>query len=165
LSNRILLTAKKVSELTGLAVGTIYHLVSQKRIPFVRISMRCVRFRPPDLEGWLAAMVELPRCPAENAHTLAQHGGPSHGHNSESPCCRQWPTERLIPVGREHTNEDTTTPSAAAPTVSRFFRSSGFCYAESRNGQGKEGLRDPGHTRLSSNPQNRRSIEGKSRKV
>jgi hypothetical protein len=29
----------------GLAVGTIYHLISQKRIPVVRLSARCVRVR------------------------------------------------------------------------------------------------------------------------
>jgi len=50
---KILLTAAEVARLTGFAVGTIYHLVSQRRIPFVRISLRCVRFRRSDIEEWL----------------------------------------------------------------------------------------------------------------
>ena len=47
-----LLTIKEVSELTGLAVGTLYHFVSQKRIPVVRLSNRCIRFRLSSLQRW-----------------------------------------------------------------------------------------------------------------
>ena len=47
---KILLTAAEVAELTGFAVGSIRHFVSQRRIPFVRISARCVRFRRSDVE-------------------------------------------------------------------------------------------------------------------
>ena len=47
-----LLTISEVSEMTGLAVGTLYHLVSQKRIPVVRLSKRCIRFRLADLIAW-----------------------------------------------------------------------------------------------------------------
>lgn len=48
-----LLTINEVSQLTTLSVGTLYHLISQGRIPVVRISSRCVRFRPSDIEQWL----------------------------------------------------------------------------------------------------------------
>lgn len=53
-----LLTIKEVAELTGLASGSIYHLVSQKRIPVVRISSRCIRFRLSSLERWFAELTE-----------------------------------------------------------------------------------------------------------
>jgi excisionase family DNA binding protein len=53
-----LLTIKEVSELTGLAVGTIYHLVSQKRIPVIHVSSRCIRFRVSSLERWFAELTE-----------------------------------------------------------------------------------------------------------
>ena len=56
-----LLTIHEVSELTGLAVGSIYHMVSQKRIPLVRLSRRCIRFRLTDLIGWLDEKSELPK--------------------------------------------------------------------------------------------------------
>jgi excisionase family DNA binding protein len=53
-----LLTIDEVAELTGLAVGTLYHLVSQKRIPVIRISSRCIRFRLSNLERWFAELTE-----------------------------------------------------------------------------------------------------------
>jgi excisionase family DNA binding protein len=53
-----LLTIKEVSELTGLAVGSLYHLVSQKRVEVVRISSRCIRFRLSSLERWFDDLTE-----------------------------------------------------------------------------------------------------------
>jgi excisionase family DNA binding protein len=60
LSNR-LLTIEEVSELTSLAVGTIYRLVSQKKIPVVRLSRRCIRFRLSALQDWFETMTEEPK--------------------------------------------------------------------------------------------------------
>jgi excisionase family DNA binding protein len=48
-----LLNIQEVAELTGLSVGTLYHWISQRRIPVVRISSRCVRFRRSDIDSWL----------------------------------------------------------------------------------------------------------------
>jgi excisionase family DNA binding protein len=53
-----LLTIEEVAELTGLASGSIYHLVSQRRIPVVRISSRCIRFRLSSLERWFDDLTE-----------------------------------------------------------------------------------------------------------
>lgn len=58
--NKSLMDIKAVANWTGLSVGTLYHLISQKRIPVVRISSRCVRFRLSDLEKWIAEKVVLP---------------------------------------------------------------------------------------------------------
>lgn len=45
----------------GVAIGTVYAWVSQKRIPHFRISGRCVRFSRAALNAWLAARaVEAP---------------------------------------------------------------------------------------------------------
>jgi len=52
-NDKILLTAAEVAELTGFAEGTIRHFVSARRIPVVRISARCVRFRRSDVDSWL----------------------------------------------------------------------------------------------------------------
>ena len=57
---KILLTAREVAKLTGFAEGTIRHFVSQHRIPVVRISARCVRFRRSDIDAWLEQMVVAP---------------------------------------------------------------------------------------------------------
>jgi excisionase family DNA binding protein len=55
----IFLTAAQVASLTGFAEGTIRHFVSQRRIPFIRISSRCIRFRRSDIETWLEKMLVL----------------------------------------------------------------------------------------------------------
>lgn len=56
-----LLRIEEVSDLTGLAVGTLYHLVSQQRIPVVRLSKRCIRFRQSDLSDWIQALSQETR--------------------------------------------------------------------------------------------------------
>ena len=53
-----LLRINEVAELTGLAVGTLYHLVSQERIPVVRLSKRCIRFRKSDLVDWIQSLTQ-----------------------------------------------------------------------------------------------------------
>lgn len=55
---KLLLTVREVSSLTGLSVGTLYHLVSQQRIPVVRLSARCIRFRLSDLEEWIVELTQ-----------------------------------------------------------------------------------------------------------
>ena len=52
-TNRLLIDIRELSELTGLSVGTLYHFVSQGRIPVIRLSARCIRFRVSDIEAWL----------------------------------------------------------------------------------------------------------------
>jgi excisionase family DNA binding protein len=48
-----LLTIREVATLTGLQVSSLYHVVSQGRIPVVRLSKRCIRFRYSDLLKWI----------------------------------------------------------------------------------------------------------------
>jgi excisionase family DNA binding protein len=55
-----LLSIEEVSEITGISVGTLYHWVSQKRIPVVRLSSRCIKFRLSDIEAWLSKKVVTP---------------------------------------------------------------------------------------------------------
>lgn len=57
MSDRILLTVRDVAALTGFCEGTLRHWVSQKRIPVVRFSSRCVRFRLIDIQRWIAGKV------------------------------------------------------------------------------------------------------------
>ena len=40
-------------EVTGLALGTLYSMVSQKKIPHSRLSKRLVNFSRRELEDWL----------------------------------------------------------------------------------------------------------------
>jgi excisionase family DNA binding protein len=52
---KLLMTVREVAAVTGFSEGTLRHWVSQRRIPFIRISDRCVRFLLADVQGWLAA--------------------------------------------------------------------------------------------------------------
>lgn len=58
-----LLTIKEVSKLTGLAVGTLYHLAAEGRIPATRLSRRCLRFRLTALKKWLDDASQYPSPP------------------------------------------------------------------------------------------------------
>jgi excisionase family DNA binding protein len=54
-----LLTVKDLAQLLDVAPGSIYHWISQHRLPVVRFSNRCVRFRESDVKKLLD---ELTQC-------------------------------------------------------------------------------------------------------
>jgi excisionase family DNA binding protein len=56
-SEKLLLTVREAAALTGFSEGTLRHWISQQKIPFVRISSRCVRLRVSDIEQWIGDMV------------------------------------------------------------------------------------------------------------
>jgi len=58
---KLLLTIHEVSLLMGISVGTLYHWVSQKRIPVVRISSRCIRFALTVLQRWIEQKTDTPQ--------------------------------------------------------------------------------------------------------
>jgi excisionase family DNA binding protein len=47
-----LMTIQEVTELTGLSVSTLYKMVSQHRVPFVKLG-GALRFHPVELEEWI----------------------------------------------------------------------------------------------------------------
>ena len=53
-------TVKEVAEYLHLAPGTIYHFLSEHKLPHFRISARCVRFDPKAIEEWVAQRTEEP---------------------------------------------------------------------------------------------------------
>lgn len=48
-----LLTVPEGAEYLRLSTGTVYHYISEGRLPVVRLSSRCVRFRFEDLRKWV----------------------------------------------------------------------------------------------------------------
>lgn len=56
--NDRLLTVEELAEFLNLSVGTIYHLVSQHRVPFVRLSARCLRFQMDVILAWIDQKAE-----------------------------------------------------------------------------------------------------------
>jgi len=70
-----LLTVKEAAERLRIAAGSLYHWVSEGRVPCVRFSARCLRFRESDLSKLIE---ELVRGPAYKfAPDDAQHRGAS----------------------------------------------------------------------------------------
>ena len=49
-------TVQEAARFLQLSPGGLYHLVSQKRVPVIHISSRCVRFRRGDLEKWISSL-------------------------------------------------------------------------------------------------------------
>ena len=49
------LTYRQVAAMLGVTLGTLYSLVSRKRIPHIRIGRRLVRFSRARISAWLAA--------------------------------------------------------------------------------------------------------------
>lgn len=67
-----LLKISEVAALLGLSVGTIYHLVSQRRLPCIRLSARCLRFSEDELGRWIEekqARASRYRAPIEDRDT------------------------------------------------------------------------------------------------
>jgi excisionase family DNA binding protein len=50
----------ETAALLGINSGTAYHWVSEGRLPVVRLSARCIRFRRSDVEAFIAARVVAP---------------------------------------------------------------------------------------------------------
>jgi excisionase family DNA binding protein len=55
-----LLTVAEAAQLLRMARGSVYHLVSQKRLPVVKISARCIRFSQRALLQWIECRSEKP---------------------------------------------------------------------------------------------------------
>jgi predicted DNA-binding transcriptional regulator AlpA len=55
-NEKLLIDIHGLSRLTGISVGGLYHMVSERRIPCVKLSKRCLRFSLPAIREWLAAM-------------------------------------------------------------------------------------------------------------
>jgi predicted DNA-binding transcriptional regulator AlpA len=53
-TEKLLIDIHELSQLTGIAIGTLYHWVgSGTRIPCVRLSARCLRFRREEIIEWI----------------------------------------------------------------------------------------------------------------
>jgi excisionase family DNA binding protein len=45
-----LLHVREAAQFLGVAPGSLYHMVSQRRVPCIRLGNRCLRFRMSDLK-------------------------------------------------------------------------------------------------------------------
>ena len=56
-----LLNKRQVAEYLGLKVYTIDAWVSQRRIPYIKVGGRCVRFNLEEIEAWLKEQTVQPK--------------------------------------------------------------------------------------------------------
>ncbi len=55
-----LMTVVDAAEFLRLDAGTIYHFVSAKKIPVIKISARCIRFSRAALLQWIESLTQSP---------------------------------------------------------------------------------------------------------
>ena len=53
-----LLTIRQAAELLNLSPNSLYHFVSSRRIPVIRISARCIRFSRRALLEWIENLTQ-----------------------------------------------------------------------------------------------------------
>lgn len=53
-----LLTVVEAAHFLNIAPGSLYHLISQRRIPVIRLSSRCVRFSRAALVEWVESLTQ-----------------------------------------------------------------------------------------------------------
>jgi excisionase family DNA binding protein len=56
---RRLITIQEAAEYTGLSVHTLYTMVSQKRIPYVKLG-RLTKFDPKAIDTWIGQNTVMP---------------------------------------------------------------------------------------------------------
>jgi excisionase family DNA binding protein len=47
-------TVVEAANFLGIVPGTLYRMVSEHRVPVIKLSARCIRFRRAELEQWIA---------------------------------------------------------------------------------------------------------------
>lgn len=58
--NDQLLTVSETADLLRLKSASVYHLVSRKKIPVIKLSARCIRFSRNSLLKWVASLSHEP---------------------------------------------------------------------------------------------------------
>jgi len=66
-----LLTLKELCDLLHLRPASVYSLVYHKRIPVVKLSSRCLRFRLSDIQAWIATKTVQPMQAQSQAQPVA----------------------------------------------------------------------------------------------
>jgi len=98
---KILLSIREVSEMTRISVGTLYHWVSQNRVPVVRFSRRCIKFRRSDIERLISERVEGPAGHAADGSNQSSRGtrgsAPNEKNSSRDKCPKESEKVRKSP--------------------------------------------------------------------
>jgi len=71
-----LLTVPEVAELLQFPKQTVYQMVSQRRLPVIRFSGRCLRFRRSDIDAFIAGKLVPAGAPPEDKRAVIRTGKP-----------------------------------------------------------------------------------------
>lgn len=55
-----LLTVREAAEFLQLSRFSLYHFVSQHRVPVIKLSRRCIRFSQAALRAWVESLSQAP---------------------------------------------------------------------------------------------------------
>jgi excisionase family DNA binding protein len=55
---RVLWRINEAAAFLNISTGTLYHWVSEKRVPCVRFSQRCLRFNADQLKAWALSLAQ-----------------------------------------------------------------------------------------------------------
>jgi len=72
-----LLTLKELCTMLHMRPSGIYGLVHYRKIPVVKLSSRCLRFRLSDIQSWIAAKTVQPQSPQAQPVQPKKRGRPS----------------------------------------------------------------------------------------
>ncbi len=59
-NEKLLIDIRELSAITGIKIGTLYHWVSEGRVPHLKLSQRCLRFSVLAIRKWLDDMNQSP---------------------------------------------------------------------------------------------------------
>jgi excisionase family DNA binding protein len=71
-----LLTVNEVAQAIGMTTFGVYGLVHKRQIPAVKISRRCLRFRPQEIEKWLQEKSQIVSQQSTHPKPSIRRGGP-----------------------------------------------------------------------------------------
>jgi predicted DNA-binding transcriptional regulator AlpA len=59
-NEKLLIDIRELSAITGIKIGTLYHWVSEGRVPHLKLGQRCLRFSVGAIRKWLDDMNQSP---------------------------------------------------------------------------------------------------------
>jgi len=71
-----LLTLKELCQMLHMRPASVYALVHYKRIPVVKLSSRCLRFRLGDIQSWIQSKTVQPQAPQAQSVQPRRRGRP-----------------------------------------------------------------------------------------
>ena len=83
-------TVVEAAAFLNISCGTLYHWISQQRIPCIRFGSRCVRFDPQKTKEWVATFTEAQSPASAVRHRYAHRIGMEVGQVRITDAVKRW---------------------------------------------------------------------------